>query len=156
MPRQFTTLFLFIGLTFVGFQSCTTTKDDNQLISLQHQIDSLQSLLESKPIISPSGKIKHLVLLDLKDGLSTQERATVLDAIENLVNIKSVENLQFGFFKDLNDDRALKDFELIMQMEFQNPEQYKIYQAHPIHLELKKALGSLLAGPPVTYDFTIE
>ena len=92
----------------------------------------------------------HIVYFKMKEDASKEG---LIKEIKKLEGIEVLHNLEVGTFQDLGDKRAMSEFGIVMQMEFANETDYKTYQAHPIHLALKKAVGAYLAGPPVTYDY---
>jgi len=95
----------------------------------------------------------HEIFFNIKDDLTQAQREEFHQKISNLKNIPVVHNLIIGEFKDLNDPRALSDYEIKMSMEFKNEKEYAEYQAHPIHLKSKEETGKFLAGPPAGYNF---
>jgi len=92
----------------------------------------------------------HVVYFELKKA---ETRDILIKEIKKLQAIEVVHNLEIGTFTDLGDERALSQYDLMMQMDFKNKKEYEIYKSHPLHLELKKVTMSLLAGPPATYDY---
>jgi hypothetical protein len=92
----------------------------------------------------------HVVYFDMKDDADV---SAFITEIEKLRNIEEVQNLEVGTFKNLGDERALSQYELVMQMSFKDSAAYQIYQNHPIHLQLKAAAKSVVAAAPATYDF---
>ena len=112
-------------------------------------IDSLQALL----VTESNQKLVHVVYFKLKDDLSASDQKTLIDEIEKIKAIPVLSNLEVGKFQDLGDQRAMSDYGIVMQMDFENEEDYKAYQEHPIHLALKTAIVPYLGGAPVTYDY---
>ncbi len=98
----------------------------------------------------------HTVYFKLKPDLSDQQHEAFLQEIAKLHQIKQVKGLIYGSFAELGDSRAMLEFQLAMQMGFESEKAYREYQAHAIHLALKEAAKSYLAGPPVTHDFWTE
>lgn len=104
--------------------------------------------------INPStASLVHEVYFNLKDDLTSAQKEAFYQNILKLKDIPVVKNLVIGDFKNLADPRALADYEVKMSMEFSNEKEYAEYQAHPIHLSLKKMAGDVVAAPPATYDF---
>ena len=95
-------------------------------------------------------RLVHLVWFKLKPDT---DRAGFIQRLKKLDEIDPVLNFEVGQFADLQDPRAMSDFQVAMQMAFKNEKDYQTYQSHPIHLDLKKRIGNDLAGPPVTYDY---
>ncbi len=98
----------------------------------------------------------HLVLFDLKDELSDDEREAFRKTLEDLAVIEQIKSLRIGPFEDLGDKRALAKYEMIMEMSFDNEADYKTYQNDPRHIAGRKKTGQYVAGPPATYDFLLE
>ncbi len=80
----------------------------------------------------------------------------LIEALYSVSAITQVHDLKVGTFKDLGDQRALKDYDVVMQMQFKDEQAYQSYQAHPVHLKLKKDLKPILSAPPATHDFIIR
>lgn len=76
-----------------------------------------------------------------------------MDKMEKMEAIPVLSNLEIGKFQDLGDQRAMSDFSIVMQMDFDSEENYRRYQEHPIHLALKRAIGLFLGASPITYDY---
>ena len=70
--------------------------------------------------------------------------------------IPTLMKLEIGIFKDMNDSRALSNYEVAFQMNFANEAAYKAYQSHPLHIALKEKIGVYLDGQPATYDFILK
>ncbi len=114
------------------------------------QTHSKQSGLDKKyPIV-------HMIFLNLKEEVMENDQKNFMAAIEALSEIPVVQNLSYGFYKDLRDPRSLKEYEMLIQMQFATESDYLIYQKDPKHQSLKQMGGLLLAGPPNTYHFVLE
>ncbi|HHS96249.1 MAG TPA: Dabb family protein [Phaeodactylibacter sp.] len=129
-------LFLLTGLAL----SCSTTKDKRQQVSSAPH--------KNFPLV-------HVVYLNLKEDISKREKKQLIKAIRRLEEIPEVHHLVLGNFVSLDDPRALSDYEMVFQMSFRSSAEYATYQAHPIHLELKKLAGALLEAKPATYDYLL-
>ncbi len=120
------------------------TKVKTELATAKQNIESLKSQIE------PEGELVHIVFFDLK----ADANADALTAeIKKLEGIEVVKDLQVGPFENLGDQRALSDYDMMMEMSFDNKSDYRTYQAHPIHLALKESAKAFLAAPPATYDY---
>lgn len=117
----------------------------------------LISNTEIQPEQQPSGRkyafLKHIVLFNLKDSLPEVSHDYFLQNMDLLSTIPEVIEFEWGKFAELEDPRALSEYEYIMRMGFENREAYKRYQQDSLHLEIKKKLIPFLAGPPATYDY---
>ncbi len=98
------------------------------------------------------GNLVHTVYFKVKENKTD----SLIIACKKMSNIKGVKYLEVGRFKDLGDPRAMSDLSIVMQMEFKNQTDYKHYQNHPLHLNLKKTAANYLLGPPITHDFIVE
>ena len=92
----------------------------------------------------------HIVFFKLKEGTDVD---SLIYEIKKIEKIPGLKNLEVGQFKDLDDVRALSEYQVMMQMRFANRADYHIYQKHPLHLSLQENAKAYLAGPPVTYDY---
>lgn len=126
---------------------------------LQQQLDKAETALSEAQAkiaklesnLADEGELVHIVLFNLKPEA---DQAALIAEIKKLEEIEVLKDLRVGPFENLEDVRALSDYELIMEMSFEHAADYKAYQEHPIHLALKEAAGAYMAGPPATYDFT--
>ncbi|MEL6676208.1 MAG: Dabb family protein [Bacteroidota bacterium] len=100
-----------------------------------------------------SSGLVHLVMLNIKDDLKTEQKKALMTELEKLGSLEGVMNYQIGQFEELGDARALSDYELILSMAFQSEEVYRNYQQDETHLAVREALKAYLAGPPATYDY---
>jgi len=147
------TLYLCLAFCFFSFFGCrqnATSEIENlksQLKAASAEIQKLKSEAADKK------QLIHIVWFKMKPEADKSE---LIAKIKKLEAIEVLNDLEVGKFQDLGDARAMSDLDLVMQMGFDSEEDYKIYQAHPIHLDLKKAVGVFLSGPPVTYDFWTE
>ncbi len=116
------------------------------------KIDMLENQLSAVRSMD-AGDLVHHVYLDLKDELTAEDTTALLAELNKLRRISELKTLSIGKFADLGDRRALADYEFVMSMSFESDAGYKIYQEHPIHVQLKMALEDYLAAPPVTYDY---
>ncbi|MFK8006280.1 MAG: Dabb family protein [Saprospiraceae bacterium] len=148
--KNLITLFLLISFLF-GCQN-PNLQLEKELSETKARLVAAKSALEK---VNPTTKtsLVHEVYFNLKDDLTKDQKEEFHQNILKLKDIPEVQNLVVGDFKNLNDPRALADYEIKMSMEFQSEKEYAEYQAHPIHLSLKKAAGDIVAAPPVTYDF---
>ena len=116
------------------------------------KIDMLERQLSSRSI-SESGDLVHLVYLNTKDDLTTEELSQLKEALNQLQGIEDIKSFNLGGFTDLKDERALSEYEIVMSMSFADQQAYQRYQAHPTHVALKSKLDRFLAGAPATYDY---
>lgn len=125
---------------------------EKELSETKARLVAAKAALEKvKP--STNASLVHEVYFNLKDELTSNQKEEFYQSILKLKDIPVVKNLVVGDFKNLDDPRALADYEIKMSMEFLSEKEYAEYQAHPIHLSLKKVAGDIVAAPPATYDF---
>lgn len=132
-------LALIVALSLAGCQSTPDTTAGTEVVAKSKQ-----------------GMISHLVFFDLRDSLNSQELQKVGIILKSLNGIPVVEDFTVGDFKDLEDARALSEYEVVIQMSFKNKEDYLTYQNHRLHRAAKKKLGPYLTGPPKSYDYLIQ
>ncbi len=152
------TLSLFVFFVFT-LSSC------QQNATLQQELDQCQTELDQKTkelaqVLSQAETTKtpevivHTVYLKLKDNLAEEDISDLTAAVKTLKGIPQVKNLSSGTFKDLGDDRALKAYGYVLQMEFYSEADYNSYQQDSIHLAFKQIAGNYISGPPATHDFS--
>ena len=117
---------------------------------VQSQLGSVSSDLHSNQQEFP---LVHVVYFKLKPNA---DQDALIEEINKLRGIEELHDLEIGIFENLEDQRALSDYQLMMSMAFKNEEDYKSYQAHKLHLGLKEKVGAYLAGPPATYDYLVK
>ena len=145
--------FLLYFLMTIVVWNCRTSQEDelsqtkNRLNQALADIDSLTNMQDLK------GHLVHIVFLKLKTKNDVDD---VLHKLEKLNDISVVHNFLSGPFENLNDQRALLQYDLVMQMTFANIEDYNQYQYHPMHLKLREDIKPLLSAPPSTYDYIIN
>lgn len=144
-------ILLFATVLLVG---CSNAALEEELTASKEKIAALESELTSlKAQEDKAAPMVHIVLFNLKEDA---DQAALIAEIKKLEAIEEIQELEVGPFENLGDDRALSDYELIMQMSFINAEAYQAYQQHPVHLALKELATSYMGGPPATYDFIKE
>lgn len=130
---------------------CSNASLEAELKETQDRLNATQAeLVELKTTTQKEANLVHIVLFNLKPEA---DQEALLAEIKKLEDIPVLQDLEVGPFENLGDDRALSDYEMIMQMSFANAEDYQAYQQHPIHLHLKELAGGFMGGPPATYDF---
>jgi len=99
------------------------------------------------------GMIAHVVFFDVKDSA---DQEAFLAELRTLETIEVIHDMTMGAFEDLNDKRALREYEVAMEIILKNRNDYDTYQAHGTHQALKQAIGKYLAAPPAVYDYVIS
>ncbi len=148
--KNFITILLLSSI----FASCQNPNPqlEKELSETKARLEAAKSALEKKNSTTETSLV-HEVYFNLNDDLTPPQIGQVHQAILQLKEIPEVHNLIVGEFKNLNDPRALSNYEMKMSMEFIDEKEYSIYQSHQIHLALKKSIAGILAEPPITYDF---
>lgn len=140
---------VFIMIAFLV--SCSNPKLEQELLETELKLKETEALLaEAKSNTNENYPLVHVVYFKLKPAA---DKAILLEAIHKLETIEGLHELEVGTFKDLGDERALSDYQVIMSMAFANEADYELYQSHDIHLALKAVAKDILAAPPATYDY---
>ncbi|MFS4482676.1 Dabb family protein [Hyunsoonleella sp. 2307UL5-6] len=141
-----------LGITILlSLVSCSNTKIQKELEKAKNELITAKATIETlKKQIEPEGKLVHVVFFKLKPEADLNALGIEINKLKEIAVIK---DLQFGFFKNLGDERVLSEYSLMLEMSFDNEASYKVYQEHPIHLALKEVGIQFLTSPPVTYDY---
>ena len=143
-------LSLLVTLFLLAFFSCRQAANTDEVTALKSKLAFAESQLEA--LKSPEKEqLVHVVYFKTKEGTESD----LIQAIKKLEAIEVMHELEVGAFEDLGDARAMSQFGVVMQMNFDNEVDYKTYQTHQIHLDLKAYIknSGVLLGPPVTYDY---
>jgi gluconolactonase len=100
----------------------------------------------------PQSALRHTVYFNIKPGLEPNEMERLQAELGRLGTISGVMDFHLGTFKDLKDQRALSDYEMMIEMGFDSEAEYHHYQNHAVHQAVKKQLASYLEAPPKVYD----
>ncbi len=141
-----------IILSILLFMSCSDSALQHKLETTKKQLADVEAQLASATSdTNTEYPLVHVVYFKVKPDA---DQAALIEEINKIEAIEVLHELEVGTFKDLGDQRALSDYQIVMSMAFANEEDYKTYQSHELHLNLKKVVGAYLAGPPATYDYT--
>ena len=141
--------FVFVWVVAVGCGQRGDVRDTKIAVLETHlrmagqEIEFLQSQLKD------SASLRHLVLLSVDFDVPVD---SVFDQLARLSEIKEVAKLELGRFADLSDPRAMR-FQVILSTQFESESLYRIYESHPIHMDVKSKLKPYLSAPPVVYDY---
>lgn len=126
---------------------------------VQNQIQTLQSeSLEDKKSAYDSNDqneehlFHHLVFLNIKANIDT---SILVQELQKLAEIDDVKNFNVNLYKDMKDERALSDYGIMMKMSFIDQDAYERYQVDSLHQNMIMSTKQYMAGPPVSYDYTI-
>jgi len=125
-------------------------------VSCNQNNSAADAELDNRDVNSADESFSHIVFFDLKDSLDNNDVDFFLDELNSLKSIEQLHSFSAGSFLDMDDVRALSNYDICMQMVFRNREDYNIYQNHPVHKALKSNVGSFLKSPPKTYDFRLN
>ena len=154
-------LFRILTISLLTFllSACFSNPDyPAQLEAAQTEIQALKTQLENRiqaqeEQISFENTLVHIVLLQLNEDISDEEKETLVKKLESLADIPTVKNLQIGMPEDTDDPRAMTDYDLVLHMGFSSLDNLVTYQKDENHLAIRADLKPYLAKPPVVYDF---
>lgn len=130
---------------------CSNSDNQKALKQMKEELSLAKSTIERlNSQIEPEGDLVHVVFFKTKPEADI---VALGKEIEKLKAIEVIKDLQYGAFENLEDQRALSDYSMMLEMSFDNKVDYQTYQKHPIHLQLKENAKAFLAGPPATYDY---
>ncbi len=145
-------IILLIGIAIV-FSSCIQNNDNSDLnAELEKKSTEIEQLKSDLKQQNSANIIVHTVYFKLKEDISDENIEALILEIKKLEEIPHLNNLRVGKFKDLGDKRALSEYVLVMYMDFINEAEYKKYQEHQIHHNLKTAVKPFVDGI-ATHDF---
>ena len=150
-------------LVFLFFLiSCHSKEDRDALVmaQLKQQIAE-KELVRAKAALEvvkqeQSYALVHLVFFTFKSDLSDTQKTVFLDRLKELGNIPEVHSFKVGTFVDLNDPRALNEYDAVISMAFENEGAYQTYQKSTIHQQVKQSLAVFLAAKPAAYDYSLQ
>jgi len=152
--KFFKTKELILLPVLATFIQCSNPSTPGELSKIKDELNTAKSTIENlKSQIEPEGNLVHIVFFKTKPKA---DLAALGRAIKKLEGIEVVKDLQYGAFENLEDQRALSNYTMMMEMSFDNKSDYQTYQKHAIHLKLKEEVKSFLAAPPATYDYIKE
>lgn len=135
----------------IGLLSCGNKDYEKELERMENELAKAKSTIKNlESEIEEEGELIHIVFFDVKKDANLEEVHTEMKKLEG---IDVVKDLQYGSFEDLDDDRALSEYNYVLEMSFDGEKEYQQYQAHPIHFALKENVKSFLLAPPATYDY---
>ena len=126
---------------------------ENLLVEKTAEIQELRNK-EKQGVSGFDGKLIHMVFFNLKSDLKEKEVNQFIEVIESLREINTIENLIYGDYLEVGDERSMKEMELVMQIVFKDMNGLKTYKTDSIHLKVIKKLSPFLESAPVTYDYT--
>jgi len=109
--------------------------------------------IKKTEIFTSPEEIRHLVFLDVKPEVNLD---SLIEELNHLSNLKSVSSFNVGKYKELNDPKAMSDYELILDITFDNKAAYLSYQSDSLHQTMIIKSKKCMAGPPVSFDYNIK
>ena len=116
------------------------------------QSRSMPAMKEAKIFTNPD-EIRHLVFLDVKREVNLD---SLIIELYHLSKLESVSSFSIGKYKELNDLKAMSDYELILDMTFTNKKTYLSYQSDSLHQTMISKSMKCMAGPPASFDYQIK
>lgn len=143
-------ILLLLPLVLIFLISCTGKPCPHQI-----RIEELTSELAQYKMTNEESTdfLTHIVYFDLIDDLSKVKIDSFSMLMNQLRDIELIKSFKAGAYDDVDDSRALSQYEFAMILQFKDKGDYKLYQQDSIHQAVKNATKHFLAGPPATYDF---
>ena len=98
----------------------------------------------------------HNVFLDLKDNVSADDKIKAIEQLKSLSAIDNVVKLYAGPKAETGDTRLYKNYDLALHVTFKSLDDLKKYDKNEHHAKVRRQLKSLLAGPPLVFDYWTE
>jgi len=144
---------IYIIIAFLLF-SCNIKNVQQELNNVRNDFEKVSQELENCKQVKLDNYLIHQVYFKLKDNISNEDKILFIKGLEKLNSIEVVENIIVEEREDVGDEsRALTQFDVLMQLTFENKAALDIYSNHTYHQEIKKEIGGFLAAPPMTFDF---
>lgn len=99
----------------------------------------------------PQAELEHLVFIALNDSVSPAEIKLIKSKLNSLNRVEGVLDLSISEALDVGDKRAL-DYDILLQIWFENAASLKIYSEDEYHIRIKQELKPFLSRPPATFD----
>lgn len=148
--RFLTVCLIVFCVTSIGCQQAELEKTRAELEKAKAEVAGVQA---GSATATAGKRLVHIVWFKLKEDVDQDALVVELNKLDG---IDVVQDLEIGRFQDLQDPRAMSELDMVMQMAFQSEADYRTYQQHPVHVQLKQDVGQFIAGPPVTYDYWSE
>ena len=142
--------FVFILLILGCHSKSCPIQEENE--RLREELKTCQNENTQVRYSSDSSLI-HTVYFDLKSDLNPEQKQFFVNELKKLSKIKTIKEISIGAYEDLQDARALQEYDFSMVLRFNHLSEYQQYQTDSIHLQSKMNTKDLLAAPPRTYDF---
>jgi hypothetical protein len=107
---------------------------------------------QSEITYEKNGPLKHVVLLDLKEGCSEADVDRVVQALYSLQEIEEVIDLEVSRYIDTGDDRSLGGFDILLYTEFGDEADLQKYAEDEFHLFVREELIPYMAAKPRVLD----
>jgi hypothetical protein len=149
----------YFSFIIVLLFSCTdnSTILEKELANAKYELEKVNLELKTLSEKASKGKLVHQVYFNLKADLSEIDKEIFTDGLEKLGGIEVVESMVVEERKNVGDEqRALTQFDVLMELRFENKAALEVYAKDDFHQEIKKEIGRFLAKPPMTFDYVID
>ena len=93
---------------------CSSVVEQNEFKKIKAELATAKSEIENLKLqIEPEGDLVHLVLFKTKPDA---DFIALGKEIEKMEAIAVIKDLQYGAFENLGDERALSDYQMIIEM----------------------------------------
>ena len=148
----------YFPLIIVLLFSCTekTAILEKELANVKEDLEKVNSELKTLSENDSKGKLVHQVYFSLKADLNQTDKEIFMSGLEKLGNIEVVQQIIVEARDNIGDEvRALTQFDVLMQLKFENQAALEVYAKDDFHQDTKKEIGRFLAKPPMTFDYFI-
>ncbi len=102
-------------------------------------------------------KLIHQVYFSLKSNLESDELDQFMEGLKKLGTIEVVKDILVEKRENVGDEaRALIEFDIMMQLTFDNQTALKQYAKNNFHATIKREIGGFLTKPPMTFDYVVD
>jgi 2C-methyl-D-erythritol 2,4-cyclodiphosphate synthase len=145
---------LFFLLIILVLVSCQNV-NDVALSEAKAELNAAQATIDSLQAANETGII-HTIYLTTKPDISDEDKAKFIKTVESLGQIEQVKSIEVAERFNVGDEeRALKQYNIVLQMRFESLEDLKIYDKDEYHAQVRGQLKDYLAGPPASFDFEL-
>ncbi len=102
------------------------------------------------------GELVHTVILSLKDEVTQNRKEKIIEILKSLSDIKVTKGLTVSEKAETEDNRAKTNYNLVLQMSFNDLKDLHLYSVHSSHLDVRSQLKPDLASVPVIYDYWVK
>ncbi len=145
---------VYIFLAILSLAGCQNANDTN-LAAMQEELKAAQATIDSLSNAEQTG-ILHTIYLTTKPDISDEDKTQFLEMVKSLGNIQQVKDIEVAERLNVGDEeRALKQYNVVLQIRFDNLEDLRIYDKDEYHAQVRGQLKEYLVGPPASFDFKL-